>query len=123
MRATTNHKHITPTTKTHLGQRDTANNPHNRGQPATPEHPKQSYGGHSDRETPGPIPNPEAKPASADDTTQPGWKSRTPPNTHPKKGTHKVPFFAFPKHKRDPGFQSNSANALAGLSATENDHE
>src|SRR6476660_6365934 len=82
MRATTNHKHITPTTKTHLGQRDPANNPHNRGQPATPEHPKQSYGGHSDRETPGPIPNPEAKPASADDTTQPGWKSRTPPNTH-----------------------------------------
>src|SRR6476660_5411542 len=82
MRATTNHKHITPTTKTHLGQRDPANNPHNSGQPATPEHPKQSYGGHSDRETPGPIPNPEAKPASADDTTQPGWKSRTPPNTH-----------------------------------------
>src|SRR6476661_7099292 len=81
MRATTNHKHITPTTKTHLGQRDPANNPNNRGQPATPEHPKQSYGGHSDRETPGPIPNPEAKPASADDTTQPGWKSRTPPNT------------------------------------------
>ena len=37
---------------------------------------------HSGRETPGPIPNPEAKPASADDTTQPGWKSRTPPNTH-----------------------------------------
>ena len=36
---------------------------------------------HSGRETPGPIPNPEAKPASADDTTQPGWKSRTPPNT------------------------------------------
>ena len=28
------------------------------------------------------MPNPEAKPASADDTTQPGWKSRTPPNTH-----------------------------------------
>ena len=41
----------------------------------------KSYGGHSGRETPGPIPNPEAKPASADDTTQPGWKSRTPPNT------------------------------------------
>ena len=44
-------------------------------------HVKKSYGGHSGRETPGPIPNPEAKPASADDTTQPGWKSRTPPNT------------------------------------------
>ena len=29
---------------------------------------------HSGRETPGPIPNPEAKPASADDTTHPGGK-------------------------------------------------
>src|SRR3954465_11617467 len=50
--------------------------------PITPTSPQvnKSYGGHSDRETPGPIPNPEAKPASADDTTQPGGKSRTPPN-------------------------------------------
>ena len=29
---------------------------------------------HSGRETPGPIPNPEAKPASADDTTHTGGK-------------------------------------------------
>ena len=42
----------------------------------------QSYGGHSGRETPGPIPNPEAKPASADGTALARvWESRTPPNT------------------------------------------
>ncbi len=41
----------------------------------------QSYGGHSGRETPGPIPNPEAKPASADGTAPEGvWESRTPPD-------------------------------------------
>ena len=41
----------------------------------------QSYGGHSDRETPGPIPNPEVKPASADGTApERWWESRTPPN-------------------------------------------
>src|SRR5947208_3121917 len=40
------------------------------------------YGGHSDRETPGPIPNPEVKPASANGTaTDRLWESRTPPNT------------------------------------------
>src|SRR5690625_384609 len=34
------------------------------------------------RETPGPIPNPEAKPLSADGTaTARSWESRTPPNT------------------------------------------
>src|SRR5215212_7548288 len=62
--------------------------PHTTTNKTTPHHQtttapttEQSYGGNSDRETPGPIPNPEAKPASADDTTQPGWKSRTPPNT------------------------------------------
>ena len=41
----------------------------------------QSYGGHSVGETPGPIPNPEAKTRSADGTA-PGrvWESRTPPD-------------------------------------------
>ena len=35
------------------------------------------------RETPGSIPNPEAKPLSADGTAlETGWESRTPPNTH-----------------------------------------
>ena len=48
----------------------------------------QSYGGHSDRETPGPIPNPEAKPVSADGTAPDRvWESRTPPNTTNRKGT------------------------------------
>ena len=47
----------------------------------------QSYGGHSDRETPGPIPNPEVKPASADGTApERWWESRTPPNIHSNRG-------------------------------------
>src|SRR5215207_958105 len=47
----------------------------------------QSYGGHSDRETPGPIPNPEVKPASADGTApERWWESRTPPNILSRKG-------------------------------------
>ena len=42
---------------------------------------RQSYGGHSERETPGPIPNPEVKPFSADGTaTARSWESRTPPD-------------------------------------------
>ena len=42
---------------------------------------RQSYGGHSERETPGPIPNPEVKPFSADGTaTERLWESRTPPD-------------------------------------------
>ncbi len=48
----------------------------------------QSYGGHSDRETPGPIPNPEVKPSSADGTApEREWESRTPPNNfHTSRG-------------------------------------
>src|SRR5215207_11314911 len=50
-------------------------------------HGYQSYGGHSDRETPGPIPNPEVKPASADGTApERWWESRTPPNILSRKG-------------------------------------
>ena len=43
----------------------------------------KGYGGHSVGETPGPIPNPEAKTHSADGTA-PGrvWESRSPPDTH-----------------------------------------
>ncbi len=45
-----------------------------------PEHKsRQSYGGHSGRETPGPTPNPEATLAS-DDTVPPGVESRSSPN-------------------------------------------
>src|SRR5215204_3468147 len=51
-------------------------------------HGYQSYGGHSDRETPGPIPNPEVKPASADGTaTERLWESRTPPDIHCQRAT------------------------------------
>src|SRR3954469_1079849 len=42
---------------------------------------RQCFGGHSDGETPGSIPNPEAKPVSADGTArETGWESRSPPN-------------------------------------------
>ena len=47
-----------------------------------------SYGGHSVRETPGHIPNPEAKTDSADGTAGATlWESRTPPDTHSRKAT------------------------------------
>jgi hypothetical protein len=43
----------------------------------------KSYGGHSEGETPGPIPNPEAKPLCADGTARETvWESRTPPDNH-----------------------------------------
>jgi hypothetical protein len=53
-----------------------------------PVHPRsQRYGGHGERETPGSIPNPEAKPLSADGTAlETGWESRTPPDNHSRKG-------------------------------------
>ena len=39
------------------------------------------------RETPGPIPNPEVKPFSADGTaTERLWESRTPPDKHCESG-------------------------------------
>src|SRR5712691_8969406 len=38
------------------------------------------FGGYSEGETPGPIPNPEVKPSSADGTALvTGWESRSPP--------------------------------------------
>ena len=43
--------------------------------------PLKSYGGHSEGEIPGPIPNPEVKPFSADGTAvERLWESRTPPD-------------------------------------------
>ena len=55
---------------------------------------QECFGGHCARETPGPIPNPEAKPCSADGTAPEGvWESRTPPNT-PQQGEQGAP------HKR-----------------------
>ena len=48
----------------------------------------QCYGGHGERETPGLIPNPEAKPLSADGTAPgTGWESRTPPDNHSQRGS------------------------------------
>src|SRR5687767_5009600 len=48
----------------------------------------QCYGGHGERETPGNIPNPEAKPLSADGTAlETGWESRTPPDNHSDRGS------------------------------------
>src|SRR3954471_24560575 len=48
----------------------------------------KGYGGHSVGETPGPIPNPEAKTHSADGTA-PGrvWESRSPPEHHSRSRT------------------------------------
>src|SRR5436305_6084253 len=41
------------------------------------------HGGHSGGETPGHIPNPEAKPSSADGTAPASvWESRTPPDNN-----------------------------------------
>ncbi len=55
------------------------------GSPATT---RQSFGGHGEGETPGPIPNPEAKPFSADGTARPtAWESRTPPDTLSRRAT------------------------------------
>ena len=56
------------------------------------------YGGHSERETPGHIPNPEAKTLSADGTAgETPWESRTPPDilltrpsSHPKMASSHV---------------------------------
>src|ERR1700712_395349 len=43
-------------------------------------------GGHSERETPGHIPNPEAKTLSADGTArETSWESRTPPDFNHRK--------------------------------------
>jgi hypothetical protein len=46
----------------------------------------ERFGGHSGGETPGPIPNPEVKPSSADGTArEAGWESRSPPRLLPKR--------------------------------------
>src|SRR3954463_10678936 len=60
----------------------------------------QRYGGHGERETPGLIPNPEAKPLSADGTARgTGWESRTPPDITQRNGGRSIvlrpPFRAF----------------------------
>ena len=71
------------------------------------------FGGHGDWETPGYIPNPEAKPYSADGTAGGTlWESRTPPNNYwaVGPGSRKTPgptvFFALSRRRGkqvDPG--------------------
>jgi hypothetical protein len=68
--------HPPPTNQTHTPQQKNQKPTNNTSW-------NKSYGGHSDRETPGTIPNPEVKPASANGTaTTRLWESRTPPNKH-----------------------------------------
>src|SRR3954469_22819055 len=64
---------------------------------------RQCFGGHSERETPGHIPNPEAKTLSADGTAGVTlWESRTPPDFLRERATRCTsqvyagwPFFSF----------------------------
>src|SRR5687768_18582657 len=68
----------------------------------------QSYGGHGERETPGHIPNPEAKPLSADGTAlETGWESRTPPDNHSRQG---------------PSHQAGALSSFPGTFGTESPH-
>ena len=58
------------------------------------------FGGHGERETPGSIPNPEAKPLSADGTARvTAWESRTPPDILSTRATFGWPVL-FPTHGR-----------------------
>ena len=51
---------------------------------APPSGVRDRAGGHGGRETPGPIPNPEVKPSSADGTARGSvWESRRPPDHTP----------------------------------------
>src|SRR5690606_19588636 len=88
---TRNHKpHIKPPSFDNTPPPNNNHPPHQNTPGGTHKQKNKVTAVHSDRETPGPIPNPEAKPASADDTTQPGWKSRTPPNTTSGIAPHSV---------------------------------
>src|SRR5688572_33271580 len=73
----------------------------------------QSYGGHGERETPGHIPNPEAKPLSADGTAlETGWESRTPPDNHSRRGPSIRAGAPFGMSGLDIGPPSGNGNAL-----------
>src|SRR6059058_3769198 len=75
----------------------------------------QCYGGHGERETPGLIPNPEAKPLSADGTAlETGWESRTPPDNHFERGSEHLlwPPFVFPR-PAPAGSELHSAGAVS----------
>ena len=70
------------------------------------------------RETPGPIPNPEAKPHSADGTARvTAWESRTPPEHHSRQGhPHQVALTHFHTHSAR---QLDWAGTLDGRSAAQ----
>src|SRR3954453_4211390 len=76
----------------------------------------QCYGGHGERETPGLIPNPEAKPFSADGTARgTGWESRTPPDIFSRNGgtaTAVTPFLHF--HPSGFGAETGGSAAAVG---------
>src|SRR5262249_1170846 len=85
--------HNTPHAGIHcaiLNQHHTAPTPPRAGSRCDGNTGSPGYGGHSGGETPGPIPNPEAKPSSADGTAPARvWESRTPPTTTPPHTTNK----------------------------------
>src|SRR3954465_9874309 len=71
--------------RVHCAVLNAQTSPRHRGPPGLSR--SQRYGGHGERETPGNIPNPEAKPLSADGTAlETGWESRTPPDNHYRRG-------------------------------------
>ena len=76
--------HHQPHTHACVGGRQSHGQPNRVVPETTAAHcPRSRLGGHSDRETPGPIPNPEAKPDSADGTAPARVReSRTPPSTN-----------------------------------------
>src|SRR6478735_5300127 len=102
------HIHHTPQHPAKNGHQGCVNqqlNTHMLGHPVTtPGCDHKSYGGHSERETPGPIPNPEVKPFSADGTaTERLWESRTPPDILSSRATPSgVALFRISGHVRVP---------------------
>ena len=85
--------HHQPHTHACVGGRQSHGQPNRLVPETTATHcPRSRLGGHSDRETPGPIPNPEAKPDSADGTAPARVReSRTPPSTHHTVGPRGAP--------------------------------
>ena len=70
--------------------------PRPRGAP--PSGVRDRAGGHGGRETPGPIPNPEVKPSSADGTARGSvWESRRPPDHAPSPAGTRNPRQGAPK--------------------------
>lgn len=70
----------------------------NPGQGAPPSGVRDRAGGHGGRETPGPIPNPEVKPSSADGTARGSvWESRRPPDHTPSPAGTRNPRQGAPK--------------------------